>query len=50
VDKLEDQIIQVFDDNKLNHVDYEDLKIIFIRYKLKSLYLVSGHAQPDKKN
>ena len=39
IDGLEQQIIQFFDDNKLNYMDFGDLKDIFIRYRLKYLYL-----------
>lgn len=39
VDRLEEQIIQFFDNNKLNYCDFDDLKNIFIRYRLKYLYL-----------
>lgn len=39
IEKLERQIIKFFDDNKLNCTYFDDLKDIFIRYRLKYLYL-----------
>ena len=39
INNLEQQIIQFFDHNKLDYTNFDDLKDIFIKYRLKYLYL-----------